>query len=519
MPRKTTQIVFYFLILIVFTGCRTGFQQDNIVVEVFDSGSSIQIETVAGTNVAQVLSANNIQLGALDRVEPPVSHLLSGGERITLYRVREEFTVVDYEIPFEQQILKNESMPEGQSILLQAGSNGKAQTTYRLLFENEVEVSHTIVKTEIIYEATPEKLMIGVKSSYKPVEIEGVIAYITYSNAWIMETTSANRKMVASTGDLDGRVFVLSPDRKWLLYSRSIVEESNDTINSLWLLDITAEEPQPIDTSIRNVMHYADWVPGESYTIAYSTVNPNETHRGWRANNDLILWRFDGEGNEIDKKTLIPANSDGLPDQWSTIFSWSSDGSKLAYARPDSIGTVDLANGELIELLEFEPISAESGLMWIPTISWSPDNNTLFTTLNVAQSPSAPVFELAAFLLEFDQTLRMVPNCGWHCLPSVSTKDKQENYLVGFLSANQTEDNESLSYNLSVMDRDGSNRKRLFPSEGLQGLEPQNIQWSPSSEIRTIAFLAQGNLILVDIQRGNIKQLTGDGMISKITWR
>lgn len=519
MPRKTIQLILSLLFLIINTGCETVIQQEDIIVEVFDSGTSSQLKTVAGTSIGQVLTDNQIMLGPLDRVDPPVSFLLSGGERISIIRAREEFTVVDYEIPFEQQLLKNESMPEGKSILLQAGSNGKAQTTYRLLFENEVEVSRTIVKTDVVFEATPEKVMIGVKSPHKAVEIEGVIAYIAFSNAWIMETTSANRKMVASTGDLDGRVFTLSPDRKWLLYSRSSVETTNDSINSLWLVDITAEEPQPIDTSIRNVPHYAEWLPGESQTIAYSSVEPNDTDTGWQANSDLILWQFDDEGIEINKTTLIPANSDGLMDRGSTFFAWSADGSKLAYARPDSIGTVELSNGELLELQNFEPFRAQSDTAWIPAISWSPDNNVLFTALNVAQPPSEPVFELSAFLLEFDETLHMVPNCGWYCMPSASTKDGDENYLVGFLSAIQTDADEEISYNLNVMDRDGSNRKRLYPSEGVQGLEPQTFQWSPSSENRIIAFISQGNLILVDVQRGSIKQLTGDGMISRITWR
>jgi hypothetical protein len=72
------------------------------------------------------------------------------------------------------------------------------------------------------------------------------------------------------------------------------------------------------------------------------------------------------------------------------------------------------------------------------------------------------------------------------------------------------------------MDRDGSNRKRLYPGEGLQGLDPQTISWSPTQDEAGnawMAFIAQGNIMLAEIPSGSIKQVTGDGSITKLTWR
>jgi hypothetical protein len=71
------------------------------------------------------------------------------------------------------------------------------------------------------------------------------------------------------------------------------------------------------------------------------------------------------------------------------------------------------------------------------------------------------------------------------------------------------------------MDRDGSNRKTLFPLEGAPGLEPQTPLWAPGNQDKTafIAVVYQGNLWLVDIFSGQASQVTGDGLIQKIDWR
>jgi hypothetical protein len=73
-----------------------------------------------------------------------------------------------------------------------------------------------------------------------------------------------------------------------------------------------------------------------------------------------------------------------------------------------------------------------------------------------------------------------------------------------------------------VMDRDGSNLKRLFPGEGGQGLSPHQFYWLPWYSIENypfyIALIYQGDLWLVDADSGEAHQLTGDGLITAIDW-
>jgi hypothetical protein len=60
----------------------------------------------------------------------------------------------------------------------------------------------------------------------------------------------------------------------------------------------------------------------------------------------------------------------------------------------------------------------------------------------------------------------------------------------------------------------------LFPPEGVAGLQPQRVAWSPSAETGPlIAFIYQGNLWLVNVLSGEASQVTGDGLVTAVSWR
>jgi hypothetical protein len=62
--------------------------------------------------------------------------------------------------------------------------------------------------------------------------------------------------------------------------------------------------------------------------------------------------------------------------------------------------------------------------------------------------------------------------------------------------------------------------KKLYPEEGIQGLEPQQIVWSPSAQSENvISFIAGGNIMFVNPVTGEIQQITGDQSVSKIDWK
>ena len=513
-----------FLFFVILSGCSVINTEVKISVTISDVEESLVVETVPGITVDQLLREHNISINPLDKVNPPLTTSLAGGELILITRVTEEFSIVESIVPFEQQTIKNESLSEGQTLLIQSGVNGRKQSTYRIVNENGLEVTKTLVKEEIIQAAKPEILMIGVQSPFSAVEIEGVIAYISSANAWIMDVNTGNRKVVVSTGDLDGRIFSLSHDRRWLLYSRSADDPSGEKINSLWLTDITKEDSAQFDTGIRDVVHYADWVPDRNRTFAYSTVEPRSTAPGWQSNNDLHLYRFDIDGEKDEDTLLVESNSGGIYGWWGTTYQWSPDGSRLAYSRPDSIGLVDIKTGEMESLLDFEPYQPKTDWAWVPGIQWSLDGSTLYTVqkTKISNDNNSEDYNLVAILIESRLVLPLVESCGLFCYPIPSNSDQVGNFLVGYLSAIFPTQSETSRYSLYVMDRDGSNRKKLYPGEGQQGLDPQILGWSPLQDgiaSNRLVFIAQGNLMFVELPSGIVKQVTGDGSISKVIWR
>jgi hypothetical protein len=78
--------------------------------------------------------------------DPPV-YRLGDGDQVRLTRVREEFLTEEVTIPFEQQLARNESLPVGETRLVQPGVSGAQELTYRILYEDEQEVSRSVVKS------------------------------------------------------------------------------------------------------------------------------------------------------------------------------------------------------------------------------------------------------------------------------------------------------------------------------------------------------------------------------------
>ncbi len=164
-------------------------------------------------------------------------------------------------MPFERQVVRNESLPEGQQRLVQAGVNGQQEVTYRSILEDGVETSRSIVKTVVLQDTMPEIVMVGAQASFAPLPIPGKIAYLAGGNAWIMDTSTANRRLLVNTGDLDGRILSLSPDGGYLLFTRKSKKPADQQINTLWAVSTKSATPNPIWLKAANVVHFAAWYP------------------------------------------------------------------------------------------------------------------------------------------------------------------------------------------------------------------------------------------------------------------
>jgi hypothetical protein len=223
-------------------------------VSILVDGQSLPLSIAAGSTVQQVLQQALVELGQLDLVEPPGYTVLTGGSQVVVTRRTERFEIEQIVIPFSRQTVSNEGLPAGETRLLQPGENGLEEITYRVLEEEGLEVSRQPAKRTVVLEPRAEILMVGTQAFHTPVAIEGRLALLSAGNAWVLQGDSTNRRPVVVSGDLDGQVFQLSPDGRWLLFSRSM-EEGDQDFNGLWVVDLETPGAEPVDLQARNVVH------------------------------------------------------------------------------------------------------------------------------------------------------------------------------------------------------------------------------------------------------------------------
>jgi hypothetical protein len=482
----------------------------------------------ADLTVREALARAGVTLNDLDRVTPPGYTRLSSGLAIQIVRVTEAFETEQVTLPFESQIVKNEGLPAGERRLLQAGANGAQEITFRTVFEDGVQVSRSEVKRIVLTPPAPEIIMVGSQASFTIVALPGSLLYLNGGNAWVMRTDSSRRLPLTTSGDLDGRVFDLSPDGQWLLFTRTVTDTLSSNFNRLWAQPAQLSAA-PLDLRTSNVL-YAEWSPTQTNTVAYSTAEKTARAPGWQANNDLwlVTWTENKNRKTFDLKParLLDASSGGVYGWWGTGFAFSPDGLDLAYARTDSIGLVDLASLSQTELVQFAAYNTHSDWAWYPALHWSPDARLLYTVTHGAptglEAPEdSPAFNLSALAPVGGVQVNLVPRAGMFANPQPSPADYAPGaatlYRLAFLQAIEPDNSAFSRYRLGLMDRDGSNVQTLFPPDDQPGLTANaSYAWSPDG--RRLAVVYDGNLWLVDADTGISQQLTGDGLTAKAAW-
>jgi hypothetical protein len=531
-------LLFWAVSTVFLVGCAVTAEgrPGDIWVEIQADGRVSRLEVAPNTTVGQALQKAKLSLGQLDRVEPPLVTPINEPTTIIITRVKEAFEVERIILPFEQKVVQTESLPEQVNLLAQKGQNGEAEITYRILYEDGVEVSRTMVnEMTILKEPVPEIIMVGVQKPLISYDIPGRLAYLLGGNAWLIDGNTANRKLVVNTGDLDGRVFRLSQDGKWLLFTRRENEEGQ--INSLWaahLVDLD-NPTKLINLKVKNIVHFADWVPlPGALRVYFSTVEPRNTAPGWQANNNLLSLDFSPNGWVSKLKTIVETNSGGVYGWWGTQYALAPNGEQIAFARPDGVGVL-LDDGTFDVLLNLTPYQTGADWAWVPGLTWSPNGKFLYTVDHLPEEglpnqEESKSFAVTALSLNARLPIHLVRQTGMFASPIPSpiiADDLGQRYRLAYLQAKQPEQSEVSRYQLMVMDQDGSDTQVLFPQEGEAGLEPQIVCWSPApmsdTGLYAIAVIYQGNLYLVDVpqqagEQSKVRQISGDGLVSRVVW-
>jgi Tol biopolymer transport system component len=533
MRKLTALLTLVLLVTVILAGCTTAEEVPPMTITLIADGRSQTYAQAEPITVGEFLQKLEIELGELDRVVPPDFTQLSDGMRITVRRVVLEEYCENRILPYQRQTVVNENVPPGEERNFQPGQNGEERVCYRVLIEDGVRGTPTQTGQPTLITAPRDEIVyVGPTTSLDPVDITGTIAYINAGNAWVIRGSSDTRRPLTTTGDIDPlRAFTLSPDGRQLLFTRT-QPDVRDFNNQLWLVaDVNNLQPEPVRLRPENIL-YADWVPNQPNTIAYSRAEPRPTSPGWGAYNDLWLMVIDPQtGNDIRIDPLIEeASSSGGPySWWGRQYQWSPDGTRLAYIHADSVGLVDLQTGELSEpIVRYEVFTSRADWSWRTTVSWAPEGNLIATTTHGApvgsEAPDrSPVFNVSIASITGSYSADVVEQAGIWSIPRFSPLVNRDGntFPTGYLAYLQARQalnsiTDAAEYDLIVADRDGSNARRIFPPDGQRGLLSRDYAWSPDG--RQICVVYQGNLWIVDVESAVARQITLDGNASRPVW-
>jgi hypothetical protein len=537
--RRFLPLLYGLVAMLAIASCTPNEVPEGMLVYLVADGRERTFRIDETLTVDEFLRQTDTVVSEQDRLTPPRFTQITDGMRITVVRVREESRCEREEIPFARTNVPNEGLASGEERVAQRGQNGVQEVCYRVIFEDDVPGEPIPTgQITVLTEPRDEITYIGIETEVEPVPVPGSLAYLSNGNAWLIESSSTEKRAITQDGNLDSFVFTLSPDGRYLLFTTD-ADESTDTINELWVM---ATEPgsTPVRLAPTDVI-WAQWHPLRPDTISYSTAEPRQISPFWDALNNVWTMRFDPDtGDALDIEPIVSESSGGLYGWWGTNFHWDPAADRLAVVRADSLGILSPAESEVLPILDYPVFDTSQPWSWRASVSWSPDGALIATTVHGAplgnEPPErSPVFDIVVADSSGAYVAKLVESAGMWANPkfgaswSVPTEGTSQvpsvaRLKLAYLKARNPFNSVTGEYDLVVADSDGSNATVVFPTDaslpGITtsdfGISPVDFVWSPDAE--NLAVIYQGNLWIVNAGTAVSHQLTFDGGATNPDW-
>ncbi len=146
--------------------------KDDMKIEVFrafmvtvtEKGES-EIRIATCKTAGEILTELGYNPKRTDKITPGYDSLVSEFDEITLVRVDEKTVDVKEEIPYESKERENKALASGKRKLVQKGVAGEKLVSYKISYEDGVEVSREKLKEDIKVQPIAEIREVGPKSA------------------------------------------------------------------------------------------------------------------------------------------------------------------------------------------------------------------------------------------------------------------------------------------------------------------------------------------------------------------
>lgn len=506
-------ILLCLMCLFFFTGCSANtLPQNPVEITLIADGSEKKL-TSSSFTVLELLTEQGIILSESDHVSPPETARLVNQMTVEVTRVLFAMETITNTVPYERKVVRDATLPEGESRLLQSGAPGVREVKYRLTLENGVQTDRILISDIFVNTPKDEIRVIGTRTELGIAYINGTMAYLNRQDGWLIRENNRERRRLTSTGDLDGRVFELSPDNSLLLYSRSVTISTY--FNQLWVVRTTEANPKPVPLNVQNVL-WADWSP-VTQEIAWTTAESTDRAPGWRGENDLWTATLSRQNILLNRKQVQDPQVGSGYGWWGTRYKWSPDGSQLAFSLPQSIGIINLETAQRLTLHTFPAFKTYNSWAWNPELSWSNDGNFIISVVHdemsgEGDSEESPVFNIRTIDVTGVYSAEIVLETGMWAAPKLSP----DGATILFGKAIIPYQSATSRYRLCIIDLDGSNQQCEFPPEDEPGIEIPLWMWDPDGE--AIAYIANGDLHSINTEEWISQPITDEGQITQFDW-
>jgi len=463
--------------------------------------------------VNEALAQGGVSLGERDRVEPSYWDPLPADGVVRIVRVAERTEVERQPLPFARHDIPSLGLQAGEQRLLQPGKEGVEELTYLVTLEDGVPTERRLASRAIAIEPIDELVAVGVESEGQIVPLDGTIAYLALGNAWVMRGSSGVARPLTLTGDLDGRVFELSPDGATLLFSRRLADVA-DGLNTLWSIPTGVANPEAQDLGVADVLA-ARWSP-DGRQLAYSRGERTEGSPGWRALNDVWLL---GWLPSTSPWQLRAPGCGGPYCWWGIELEWTTDGSGMLVAEPSALREVRLDGSEQL-VAAFPPAKAPSSWVWVPRPSAHPAGGVVALAWHRAVEGTAPEdspsYDVSLIDLAGGSVLALADNAGMWSRPLFSRVGADGAVRVAYAVAAQPVDSANSDYSLWAADADGSDERRLYPKGEGPGARILDFAWSPDAD--SVLLVDGGDLYLCPVDGAPVVPVLRGVEAVKVRW-